>query len=316
MEKIIDPLSDLGFKLLFGREKISEPVLKDLLNALLCGSEGFEEITSVKYLNNERSAEWKDGKSIRYDILCQTESKHRFIVEMQKASQPKFIDRATFYVARGIAEQGHRGKKDGEREWDYELEPVIGVFICNSSVRGLEKKPIVRASTLDEDSFKPIGMKTRYVFVQLPAFKKTEDECENLDDQWIYNIKNMGIRQEVAFRQNSEVFKRLAEVANVATLTPEQRYHYEADVKIVRDTLNQIRGAYQDGEENGEKRGLEKGRAEGLAEGRAEGLAEGEQIERRKSIRMMLSFGIRPEQIAKEYGISVTEVAHIAESDL
>ena len=154
-------------------------------------------------------------------------------------------------------------------------------------------------------------MKTRYVFVQLAAFKKTEDECENLDDQWIYNIKNMGIRQEVAFRQNSEVFKRLAEVANVATLTPEQRYHYEADVKIVRDTLNQIRGAYQDGEENGEKRGLEKGRAEG----RAEGLAEGEQIERRKSIRMMLSFGIRPEQIAKEYGISVTEVAHIAESD-
>ena len=147
-------------------------------------------------------------------------------------------------------------------------------------------------------------MKTRYVFVQLPAFKKTEDECENLDDQWIYNIKNMGIRQEVAFRHNSEVFKRLAEVANVATLTPEQRYHYEADVKIVRDTLNQIRGAYQDGEENGEKRGLEKGRAEG------------EQIERRKSIRMMLSFGIRPEQIAKEYGISVTEVAHIAESDL
>ncbi|MDE6855090.1 MAG: hypothetical protein K2J34_01320 [Muribaculaceae bacterium] len=102
----------------------------------------------------------------------------------------------------------------------------------------------------------------------------------------------------------------------MATLTPEQRYHYEADVKIVRDTLNQIRGAYQDGEENGEKRGLEKGRAEGLAEGRAEGLAEGEQIERRKSIRMMLSFGIPPEQIAKEYGISITEVAHIAESDL
>ena len=31
---------------------------------------------------------------------------------------------------------------------------------------------------------------------------------------------------------------------------------------------------------------------------------------------MMLSFGIPPEQIAKEYGISVTEVAHIAESDL
>ena len=115
MDRIIDPLSDLGFKFLFGREKISEPVLKDLLNALLYDSDDFEEITSVKYLNNERSAEWKDGKSIRYDILCQTESKHRFIVEMQKASQPKFIDRATFYVARGIAEQGYREKRRRKR---------------------------------------------------------------------------------------------------------------------------------------------------------------------------------------------------------
>ena len=46
------------------------------------------------------------------------------------------------------------------------------------------------------------------------------------------------------------------------TLTPEQRYYYEADLKIVRDTINQIRGAYEVGEE--------KGQAEARAEGRAE----------------------------------------------
>ena len=94
-------------------------------------------------------------------------------------------------------------------------------------------------------------------------FEKKEAECESLDDKWIYNIKNMGIRQEVAFKQNSEVFRRLEEVANVATLTPQQRYDYEADVKIVRDTLNQIRGAYQDGEQKGFMKGEQKGRAEG-----------------------------------------------------
>lgn len=263
MTKYIDPTSDLGFKLLFGREKISEPVLKDLLNALLCNCEGFEEITSVSYLNNERSPEWKDGKSIRYDILCETAAKHRFIVEMQKASQPKFLDRAAFYVSRGVAEQGYRGKKEAEVEWDYSLKPVIGVFLCNFHVRLLDEKPIVRASVIDEDSLKPIGMKTRYIFVQLPFFDKEEYECTNLDEKWIYNIKHMGIRQEVAFRNNSEVFKRLAEVANVATLTPEERYHYEADVKNARDTLNQIRGAYQDGEENGKKIGIKIGEEKG-----------------------------------------------------
>ncbi|MDE6479124.1 MAG: Rpn family recombination-promoting nuclease/putative transposase [Muribaculaceae bacterium] len=300
MEKYIDPTSDLGFKLLFGREKISEPVLVDLLNALLCSSEGFEEIKTVSYLNNERSSEWKDGKSIRYDIMCETSSGHRFIVEMQKASQPKFIDRATFYMARGIAEQGYRGKKEEELEWDYSLKPVIGVFLCNFHVPALDRKPIVRAATLDEDTFKPIGVKTRYIFVQLPFFNKEEEECKNLDDKWIYNIKNMGIRQEVAFRSNSEIFKRLAEVANVATLTPEQRYHYEADVKNARDTLNQIRGAYQEGEA--------KGRAEGEAKGRAEGKAEGEADAKKAIARKMLKNGLGISMIASFTGLSESEI--------
>ncbi len=285
MAKYIDPTSDLGFKLLFGREKISEPVLIGLLNALLCDREDFEEITSVTYLNNERSADWKDGKSIRYDILCETSSNHRFIVEMQKASQPKFLDRATYYVARSITEQGHRGKKKKEVEWDYALKPVIGVFFCNFHVPTLDKKPIVKASPFDEETLKPIGSKTRYIFVQLPFFNKEEDECKKLDDQWIYNIKNMGIRQEVAFKKNSEVFRRLAEVANVATLTPEERYHYEADVKNARDTLNQIRGAFQ----------------EGMAK------------ERQESIRIMLSLGIPPEVIAAKYKIKPEEVIRLSE---
>ena len=237
MEKYIDPTSDLGFKLLFGREKISEPVLVDLLNALLCGREGFEEIKTVSYLNSERSSEWKDGKSIRYDILCETSSGHRF----------------------------------------------------NFHVPALDRKPIVRACTLDEDTFQPIGVKTRYIFVQLPFFNKAEEECEDMDEKWIYNIKNMGIRQEVAFKSNSEIFKRLAEVANVATLTPEQRYHYEADVKNARDTLNQIRGAFMDGEQ--------KGRAE----------------EKKEIARKMLREGMGVSMVVSFTGLSESEIESLKE---
>ncbi len=296
MAKYIDPTYDIGFKLLFGREKISEPILVDMLNALLSDRKDFEEITSVRYLNNERTADWKDGKSIRYDILCDTSSKHRFIVEMQKAGQPNFIDRATFYVARGIAEQGYKGKKEEEQYWDYELKPVIGLFFCNFHVNGLDRRPVVKASTFDEATFEPIGSKASYIYVQLPFFHKEEDECENLDEQWIYNIKNMGIRQEVAFKKNSEIFRRLEEVANVASLTPEERYHYEADVKNARDTINQIRGAFQEGKAEGEVEGEKKGRLQ----------------ERLASIRFMLSLGISPEVIAKQYEMTPEEVIRLA----
>ena len=139
------------------------------------------------------------------------------------------------------------------------------------------------------------------IFVQLPFFDKEEDECTNLDEKWIYNIKHMGIRQEVAFRNNSEVFKRLAQVANVATLTPEQRYHYEADVKNARDTLNQIRGAYQDGEENGKKKGIKIGEEKGIKIGREEGKMDVAREMKKRGMNLgdiMLFTGLSEEQIS------------------
>ncbi len=102
----------------------------------------------------------------------------------------------------------------------------------------------------------------------------------------------MGIRQEVAFKKNSEIFRRLAEVANVATLTPEERYNYEADVKNARDTLNQIRGAFQDGE----RQGIQKGIAKGYADAK------------RETAKSLLKLEIDPNVIAESTGLSIEEI--------
>ncbi len=275
MKRYIDPTYDTGFKLLFGRENISNVLLIDFLNAILEKDSSISEITSISYLNNEHEAEWMGGKGIRYDILCETSDGHRFIVEMQKASQPNFIDRATFYVSRGIAEQGYKGHDEDDTIWDYSLKPVIGVFICNFHVPSIDEKVISRFRVMDEETHKPMGDLTRYIFIQLPFFTKKENQCENIIDQWIYNLKYMGSNQEVAFRNHSEIFKRLAKISNVATLTPDERYSYDADVKNARDLINQFRGARQEGLAEGRAEGHAEGLAEGRAEGRAEGIAEG-----------------------------------------
>ncbi len=291
MPKYIDPTYDVGFKLTFGRENTSEELLIGILNALLSDNEDFDEITSITYLNNERMPEWKDGKGIRYDIMCETANHHRFIVEMQKASQPNFIDRATFYVSRGVAEQGYRGKDDEDIKWDYKLKPVIGVFICNFTIPTLETKSVVKAKVMDEDSYKPIGDKTRYYFIQLPYFDKNKEECKSMIDKWIYNIKNMGAIQEVAFMRNNEIFRRLEEVTSVASLTPAERRSYEADVKNARDALNQLRGAYLDGERKGE--------------------IKGEKNAQIKIARNLLGSGMSLEFVAENTGLSLEELAGI-----
>lgn len=274
MADYLDPTYDLGFKLLFGRDNISNDVLTEFLNALFeyCG--GMPKITSIQYKNNERQAEWKEGKGIRYDILCKTETNHNFIVEMQKAPQENFLKRAEYYVSRGLAEQGYKGKNCQDVEWDYALEPVIGVFICNFHLTELDHEVITRSRILDEDTFKPIGDLSRYIYIQLPFFEKGKNECDSLIDQWIYNLKNMGPMQEVAFKSRNEIFRRLEKISNVASLTPEERYSYDADVKNARDALNQMRYAYNEGEAKGRAEGRAEAIAEKIMEARRMGLSE------------------------------------------
>lgn len=62
----IDPLTDSGFKILFGRES-SADILMGFLNALLEG-DGNDPITSLRYGDKEKVHESQDGRSVLFDI--------------------------------------------------------------------------------------------------------------------------------------------------------------------------------------------------------------------------------------------------------
>ena len=115
--------------------------------------------------------------------------------------------------------------------------------------------------------------------------------------------------------RNNEIFQRLAKVTNVASLTPTERYSYEADVKNARDALNRMRGAMQEGFENGHAKGLAEGRAEGraegLAEGRAEGLAEGRAEALISIAKNSKAIGISVEQISIATGLPIEEIEQL-----
>lgn len=52
----------------------------------------------------------------------------------------------------------------------------------------------------DRDTHVPFSDKLRFVFLQLPCFKKEESECENDFERWIYVLKKYGDIAEVAFQ--------------------------------------------------------------------------------------------------------------------
>ena len=114
--------------------------------------------------------------------------------------------------------------------------------------------------------------------------------------------------------QNS-VFQKLAEIADVSSLTKEERLHYDEALRKYRDTLCVLEGAEQRGLKRGHAeglaKGLAKGREEGLAKGREEGLAKGRAEERIEIARNMKANGLPVDLIAACSGLSPEEIAQL-----
>ena len=130
-------------------------------------------------------------------------------------------------------------------------------------------------------------------------FEKEVAECENDFDRWIYVLKNMDTIKRLPWAAQNSVFQKLAEIADVSSLTKEERLHYDEALRKYRDTLCVL--------ESAEQRGVKRGREEGLAKGLAKGRAE----ERIEIARNMKAKGLPVDLIAECSGLSPEEIAKL-----
>ena len=253
MGKFINPFTDIGFKRIFGQE-FSKPLLIDFLNNLLHGE---RHITDVKLLDKELPAEFQEGRTIIYDVYCETETGEKIIVEMQNRLQSNFKARTLYYAAEAIARQGEKGK-----DWNYDVKAVYLVAFINDhdSSFGLQFRTDVELT--ERQTKRPFTDLLRLVYLQLPLFNKEAEECENDFERWIYVLKNMETLNRLPWAAQSAVFKRLAEISDLSSLTREEREHYDSAIRTYRDNIYTMEGE------------REKGRAEGRAEGKALAMVE------------------------------------------
>ena len=295
MGKFINPFTDIGFKIIFGQE-FSKPRLLDFLNTLL---EGERVITDLKFLDKEQPAFYEGDRSPIYDILCETVSGEKIIVEMQNREHPNFKERMLYYASEAIVRQGEKGNI-----WNYDIKAVYMVAFTNFALTGYSDRLRIDVGLTDLQRSGLFSDKMRLICLQMPCFTKEADECENHFERWIYILKNMEILDRMPWAAQNAVFQRLAEVAEVSKLSKEDRLAYDHALKRYRDTYNAMTGA----EQKGLAEGLAKGRAKGLAEGRAEGRAEGERDKALESARRMKADGMTAELIAKYTGLDIETV--------
>nr|WP_302830477.1 Rpn family recombination-promoting nuclease/putative transposase [uncultured Bacteroides sp.] len=252
MSKFINPFTDYGFKKIFGQE-ISKDLLIDFLNGLL---EGERVITDLTFLNNEQLPEYMEDRGVIYDIYCTTDTGEKIIVEMQNKSQVRFKERALYYLSRAIIRQGQVGY-----EWKFDIKAVYGVFFMNFLLADDVKlrTDVILADRENGDMFCD---KLRQIFIALPKFKKEESECENDFERWIYILTNMETLKRLPFKARKAVFERLEKIADVASLSREERELYENSVDDYRTHLCVMDAAKLEGREEGRAEGREEGRAE------------------------------------------------------
>ena len=275
MTKFINPFTDIGFKRIFG-QTINKDLLIDFLNALL---EGERCVKDISFLDKELLPVFKKDRGVIYDIYCTDENGEQFIVEMQNKEQANFRDRALYYLSQTIARQGEKGA-----QWQFDLKAVYGVFFMNFKLKGSAHKLRTDIVLADRDTHEIFTDKMRYIFLELPLFDKTEDECENDFERWIYVLKNMETLQRLPFKARNAVFQRLEEIVDIASLTKEERLKYDESIKVYRDNLAVM--AFE----------------------RAEGRAEGERNKQLEIARNLKRMGMKEEAIVEATNLSVEEI--------
>ena len=290
----VDPLSDIGFKIIFGRENVMRAFLNDLIQPK-------SPIRQIIFLDKEMKSGSFDGRGIVYDMRCKTADGSEFIVEMQKRDMPNMMDRIIYYMSRTISRQGSKGKPDTGDNWDYKLDPVYGVFILNFNMPRMQKQMMRRFEIVDTVSMVVGSKKVCAYTIELPSIKRRKpEECKTNIERWIYNLYNMRTTTtKLPFDDLQPIFKEVASVAELANMSPDDYNQYMDVIDYYRTT----RAAYE--------MDRQKSYAKGLTKGVAKGKAEGAKEEKFKNAKAMKDLGSDSSFIAQVTGLSLQEIAEL-----
>ena len=283
----INPLTDFGFKYIFGREADKDFTIS-FLNALNIAPKPIVDLT---FVDKENPGESEDDRALIYDLHCELEDKTKIIVEMQNRYQTNFDDRAIYYMAADLYTQGQRG-----RDWGYKLIPVYGVFVMNFEWKDAAKQHLREDVCLYNMQTESVfSDKMKMTFLKIPLMVKDAEDCRTTLERWLYILKNMEKMEAIpqTFRKDP-VFRKLGEVAQYAALNDEDKRAYNKSLKAYRDAY----AIYETERAEGRAQGL----AEGRAEGRAEGLAEGRAAAIAEKTRLAREIGVSEDIIAKLFG--------------
>jgi predicted transposase/invertase (TIGR01784 family) len=225
-DRYVSLLTDFGFKRVFGTEP-NKHLLIDFLNTLL---PEYHQIRDLTFKNSENLGATAIDRKAIFDIYCEAQNGDRFIVEIQKAKQNFFKERSVYYASFPIQQQAEKG------DWNYELTSVytVGVldFIFDDH---RDEETMVHIVELKDQHCRVFYDKLKFIYIELPKFKKTLEQLETHFDKWLFLLRHLPQLDEPPPPLQEEVFEELFEVTRIANFSTEEQLGYQASLKAMRD---------------------------------------------------------------------------------
>lgn len=238
--KYINPLTDFGFKKLFGTEP-NKDLLIDFLNQILPER---HQIKDLNYSRNEQLGQAELDRKAIFDLYCIGQSGERFIVEVQKAKQNYFKDRSIYYSSFPIQEQAKKG------DWDFKQDPVYTVGILDFIFDDHKNEDeLLHLIELKNQRCEVFYDKLKFIYIELPKFKKTQEELEDHFEKWLYVFRHLSELQDRPQQLQDRIFQKLFDTAEIAKFTAEERVAYEESLKYYRDIKNVVDTSREEGKE-------------------------------------------------------------------
>ena len=288
-QRYLNPLTDFGFKRLFGTE-MNKELLISFLNALFHN----KDIRDVSYLNSEQLGDSEDDRRSVFDVYCEDAQGDKFVVEMQNVYQEFFKDRSVYYATIPIRDQGRKG------DWDFELKAVYTVGVLNFCLTDDLGHYVHEVKLVDLGTKEVFYDKLTFAYIEIPKFNKDEEHLDTMWDKWMFVLRNLSHLMDRPPALQERVFTRLFEQAEIAKLSKTELRNYTYGMDTLRDYKNGLATA----KKQGIALGKDLGRQEGIDLGKEEGIA----LTSRKIALSLKEMGMSVPDIIKATGLSAEEI--------
>jgi len=211
--KFLDVKTDYAFKKVFGSNQ-SHEILKSFLNAVIRFNDDLK-IKSLEIVDPYNIPMIKGMKDSYVDVKAKLDDDSLVIIEMQVLNHQGFEKRVLYNAAKNYSVQLNQTD-------DYHLlNPVIALSIVDFTMFEESEKIISNFKLIEKEQFIHYSDDIELIFIELPKFNKELDELTELQDKWIYFIKNTG-KLDFVPQEIDKNIQTALNIANEANLSPEE----------------------------------------------------------------------------------------------